>query len=82
MMKINFSRHSKRRMYLYKIDEKDVRNTIEAIIIDKRLIVGKHEEVNYDLKSKYRYPLKVVFVIENDTIEVITTYPLKKERVR
>ncbi len=69
-------------MCLYKIDEKDVRNTIESIIIDKGLIVGKHEEVNYDLKIKYGYPLKVVFVMENDRIEVITAYPLKKERVR
>jgi hypothetical protein len=81
-MKINFSRHANRRMCLYKIDEKDVRNTIESIIIDKGLIVGKHEEVNYDLKIKYGYPLKVVFVMENDRIEVITAYPLKKERVR
>jgi Txe/YoeB family toxin of Txe-Axe toxin-antitoxin module len=81
-MEIKFSRHADRRMRLYKIDEKDVRNTIESIIIDKGLIVGKHEKVNYDLKSKYSYPLKVVFVIENDRIEVITAYPLKKERVK
>lgn len=82
MMEIKFSRHADRRMRLYKIDEKDVKDTIEFIIIDKELIVGKHEEVNYNLKSKYGYPLKVVFVIGNDKIEVITAYPLKKERVK
>jgi len=27
-------------------------------------------------------PIKVVFTIEDDKIEVITTYPLKKERVK
>jgi len=81
-MEIKFSRHADRRMRLYKIDEKDVRNTIESIIIDKGLIVGRHEKINYDLKIKYGYPLKVVFVIENDRVEVITAYPLKKERVR
>jgi hypothetical protein len=34
------------------------------------------------MKNKYLYPIKVVFTIENDRIEVITAYPLKKERVR
>ncbi len=81
-MKIDFSRHSKRRMDLYKIDEKDVRQMIESVIRNKKLAAGKHEETSHDLKTKYGFPLKVVFVIGNDRINVLTAYPLKKERAR
>ena len=31
---------------------------------------------------RYGYPLKTVFVIENNRVKVITAYPLKKERAR
>lgn len=81
-MEIKFSRHSKRRMQLYRIDEEDVSNTIKSIIREKGVISGKYEEIDYSLKNKYHYPIKVVFTIEDDKIEVITTYPLKKERVK
>lgn len=81
-MEIDFSRHSKRRITLYNIDENDVRRIIESVIINKRLTIGKYEEINYDLKIRYGFPLKVVFVIENDRVTVLTAYPLKKERVR
>jgi hypothetical protein len=38
--------------------------------------------LTYELLSKYGYPLKVVFVIEGERIEVVTAYPLRKERTR
>lgn len=81
-MTIDFSRHAKRRMHLYKIEEEDVRHTIKAAVIRKGLTSGKHEEVNRDLSKKYGYPLKVVFTIKNHLIEVITAYPLRKEKAR
>lgn len=81
-MKITFSRHAKRRMQLYKIDENEVRQTIQSAIMNNRLTSGKHEWVNHDLKDKYGYPLKVIFLMENDKAIVLTAYPLKKERTR
>ncbi len=81
-MEIRFSRHSRRRIDLYNIDENDVRHLIESVIMDKRLTRGKHEEISYDLKKRYNYPLKVVFVIGNDQVTVLTAYPLRKERGR
>lgn len=81
-MGINFSRHARRRMRLYKIDETDIRTAVEYSITTKGLIEGKHEIINHDLKIKYGYPLKTVFVIENNRVKVITAYPLKKERAR
>ncbi|MFN3479300.1 MAG: DUF4258 domain-containing protein [Thermodesulfovibrionales bacterium] len=81
-MEIRFSRHANRRIDLYKIDKDDVKETIKSAIMDRELLSGKHEEVNYDLRIKYGYPLKVVFAIEDNCVEVITTYPLKKERSR
>jgi hypothetical protein len=50
-MEIKFSRHAKRRMQLYKIDEDDIRRTIESAKMSKGLQTGKHEEVNHDLKD-------------------------------
>ncbi|MDA8213832.1 MAG: DUF4258 domain-containing protein [Nitrospiraceae bacterium] len=79
-MKIDFSRHAKRRMQLYKIDENDVKITIENVLSNEGITSGKHEKVNQDLSEKYGYPLKVVFLIEDEDIIVLTSYPLKKER--
>lgn len=69
-------------MQLYKIDERDVGDTIDYVIGNEGLGAGKHERVNYNFKSKYGYPLKVVFVIEENGIEIITAYPLRKERTK
>ncbi|MDP3259305.1 MAG: hypothetical protein Q8M34_01780 [Thermodesulfovibrionales bacterium] len=50
--------------------------------MDKGLIEGKNQTVGYELRKKYHYPLKIVFVVKNDNIMVITAYPLKKERAQ
>ncbi len=44
--------------------------------------MGKYEKVNHDLSNKYGYPLKIVFVIEENDIIVITAYPVKKGRIK
>ncbi|BCB96013.1 hypothetical protein JZK55_09350 [Dissulfurispira thermophila] len=81
-MKINFSRHARRRIKLYSIDEGDVRNIIETMLLDIGADVGKYEKINYSLSEKYGYPLKVVFLVEGKDIIVITAYPLKREKNR
>ena len=81
-MRIDFSRHAKRRMQLYKIDEDDVKSTIETALSNRGETSGKYEEVNNELSEKYGYPLKIVFLIEGGRIIVLTAYPLRKERGR
>jgi len=78
-MEIKFSRHARRRMLLYKIEERDVVKAIMACELDK-FISGKHEIIDKELSERYGYPLKLVFSKEDDRIMVITVYPLRKER--
>ncbi|MBX6422286.1 DUF4258 domain-containing protein [Thermosulfurimonas sp. F29] len=75
-MKIKFSRHAKRRAKLYRISL----STIENILKKKNLCPGKHEIIQEVPGQKF--PLKIVVSVENDTIVVITNYPLKKRRKR
>ena len=79
-MEIIFSRHAKRRMQLFKLEENDVMETINSYRMDRIVQSGKHEVINRTLSEKYGYPLKVVFYQESDKIFVITAYPLRKER--
>lgn len=74
MKKIKFSRHAKQRAKLYKIPI----STIESILKNKTLSAGTHEII--EQVETYKFPLKVVVKVENDTIIVITNYPLKKRR--
>jgi hypothetical protein len=79
-MKINFSRHAKRRMRLYNIDINDVIRTINTHEQGTKKVAGIKELLNRAMSEKYRYPLKVVCARENDAIHVITVYPLKRGR--
>ena len=71
-MKVKFSRHAKRRGKLYEISE----STIEKILADMDLDNGEHELIR-DIAG-FKYPIKIVFSVENNIITVITNYPLKK----
>ena len=70
-MEVSFSRHAKRRAKLYNIPE----STVLKILGEKELTLGNHEIIE-DIGGKY--PLKIVVAVENDTVTVITSYPLKK----
>jgi len=70
-MKIKFSRHAKRRAKLYKIPE----SVVEKILAEATLGVGKQEIVR-DI-PRFSCPIKIVANIENSTVTVVTTYPLK-----
>ena len=48
------------------------------IIGNKKYPEGKNEIIKS--VNGFKYPLKIVFAVENDVITVITCYPLKKER--
>ena len=72
-MDIIFSRHAKRRAKLYGIPE----STVTDILANMNLHQGEHEIIK-DIGQKY--PLKIVVLVEKDTLLVITNYPLKKGR--
>lgn len=78
-MKIIFSRHARRRLKLYRIEEKDVVSAIESSSKQKH---ASSEEriwvVDKSLAVNYLYPIKVVFVQEHGRIVVVTAYPVKK----
>jgi len=67
-------------MRLYNIDINDVIGTIKAYEPDMKHAIGVKELLNRAMSEKYRYSLKVVYTRENDTIRVITVYPLKRGR--
>ena len=73
-MVIKFSRHAKRRAKLYNISEDIVINILENLELSK----GEHEIIK-DVEG-FKYPLKIVVKVENDSTIVVTNYPLKKGR--
>jgi hypothetical protein len=73
-VEVKFSRHAKRRAKLYGIAE----SIIEDIITGLNLHEGEHEIIK-DVVG-FKYPLKIVFSIEQDAATIITNYPLKKGR--
>jgi hypothetical protein len=79
-MDIEFSRHARRRMALYGIQGQDVIDVVCRAREKDGARLGKRETVDIGLSSKYRYPLKVVFLEEPNKLVVISAYPLKKGR--
>ena len=73
-MKIEFSRHAKRRAKLYKIPEPAIRSALTQL----ELAQGEHE-VTKDIPG-FDFPIKIVVVVEGGLVTVITNYPLKKGR--
>jgi hypothetical protein len=71
-VKIDFSRHAKRRAKLYGIPE----STVVDIITEEDLTNGQHEIIKKI--AGFKYPLKIVVYVENNSVKVITNYPLKK----
>lgn len=80
MINIYFSRHSKRRLKLYNIYEDDIIEFINYYIQTTGIKEGKHIEIIERLVMKYGFPIKVVFVVEEDRVIVVTAYPLKGGR--
>lgn len=72
-MRVEFSRHAKRRMQLYNIPE----STLLEILENIELSQGEHEIIE-DV-SGIKFPVKMVIAVEGEIITVITAYPLKKK---
>lgn len=75
MMQIFLSRHARRRAQLYNIPE----STIVSIL--EKEIPTLHAGEIIEKVSDYNYPLKIVFVQEDDAITEITVYSLKKGKL-
>ena len=73
-----FSRHARRRMRLYNISEEDVLSAILHHNPELAFLEGKQEVISKKILSVHGHPIKVVFLVENDIITVVTAYPLKK----
>jgi hypothetical protein len=74
LVKIDLSRHAKRRARLYGIPE----STIKGILAAADLSEGEHEIIKH--VPGFGYPLKIVASVTRDGTTVITNYPLKKGR--
>jgi hypothetical protein len=78
---LRYSRHARRRMTLYGICDEDV-----ALVVRK----GKRDDLpepgrvsfTMRLSSTFKYPIKVVGLERGNDLLVITTYPLKRERIQ
>jgi hypothetical protein len=73
-MQVRLSRHARRRAKLYRIPE----TTIRDLVLSEAQNIGHHSLVS-DVPG-FRYPIKVVYVVEDDVAIVVTAYPLKKGR--
>jgi len=73
-VKVEFSRHAKRRAKLYKIPESTVIKILEGIELSQ----GEHEIIE-DVIG-FEVPLKIAVAVEGEIVTVITNYPLKKGR--
>lgn len=76
-MEIKYSRHAKRRMALYGINEIDVSFVINKG--EKQLLQDGRICFTFKL-DKFQYPLKIVAIEGPDLILIVTAYPLKKMR--
>ena len=79
-MTIKLSRHAQRRLKLYKIDSTDVETVINNWLKNRSVLNDKETIIARELKQKYGYPLKIIFVVEGSEIVLVTAYPVKKEK--
>ena len=78
-IKVRLSRHAKRRMRLYDILESDV---VRAIKQGEKVDTDDNKTAFLlSMPLKYKYPLKVVTIHQDDRILVVTAYPLKNGRM-
>jgi hypothetical protein len=78
---MRITRHAKNNIRLYDIDLADIEETVEAPErVDHE---GKRISAYRTFSGKYhQHPLKVVYIVEEDEIVVITAYPLRRQARR
>jgi len=77
-MNVEFSRHARRRMKLYGISAEDVRLTLEQADSVEHQEDGLFAATKAFGTTHGDYPLKVVYIEENNRLVVVTAYPLKR----
>lgn len=66
-------------MALYDLSEASIAKEIQKHIESPDKVgTGRIELVSKDLESVHGYPIKIVFSFEDQSIIVITAYPLRK----
>jgi hypothetical protein len=75
LLNIKFSRHAKRRIKLYEIDYETINNIITKGIIKD--LGSKRFSAILEVK-KFKYPIKIVYIKEENEITIITCYPIKR----
>jgi len=75
-MNLILSRHAKRRMKLYSIEESDIQFLLNTYAINSK--VGRQDIVAK--LEKFSYPIKVIFEVKENTIQLITCYLLKRAK--
>ena len=78
-MSIYFTRHSRQRLKLYRIDREDVIALLTKRKADKETIGERKEFVADDFVVKYGFPLKIAFVNEATRVVLITVFRFDRE---
>lgn len=71
-MDVKLSRHAKRRAKLYKISEKTIIEALQnqEVPEGKNTLICKLNDVEF--------PVKIIYLMKNEMVTIITNYPLKK----
>ena len=80
-LKIVFSRHAKRRLKLYKIDDRDIVEKIQFEFNNRDKSVKSKIQFSVITNAKYskiKLPIKIIATIDKFDVLVITAYPIKK----
>lgn len=72
LLRIQFSRHARRRAKLYGIVEQDI-----VDIVNEKIIEQDRIEIIVNL-DKYTHAIKVIAARSGEDVMIITCYPLKK----
>ena len=75
-MQCRLSRHAKRRIKLYAIPERMIIDIVGAMVLSP----GIHEIV--ERIPGIVYPVKIIVSVEGETATIVTSYPLKRGRIR
>ena len=76
--RIIYTRHARRRMKLYEIAIDDVEEVIKSPDSEHRMERNRYIALHI-IGSKFKgMPLKVIYMLENVNLVVLSAYPLKK----
>lgn len=80
---VKFSRHAKRRLKLYRIDDRDIIDEIQLWSKQHTVVSKSKFQISFLAKGKYsklKLPIRIVATVIKTEVLIITAYPLKKGR--